>query len=265
MFYNHSKGEREKITQEISHEIRRDFFSGSRKGIVKYFGDDDTYIRKAAYISVGKIYLSVNDLRGKIIVAFSELMRNENPKIRQTTINAAGEIGKKDFECVVHFFETGLSDGHHSVRNAVIGCIKKTGEKNPVPVLRWAKKFLLHPDNEIRREICHGLELRGRKYPLDVLPLLKELQNEKNGRVRNTLIHVLGQISYKKGCLENVVSELNGWENRELCNDAVNEIIDVHCRYRHFSFLTPVQAFDYIKNNFFGFVPRTVPQHEIIK
>ena len=79
-------------------------------------------------------------------------------------INAAGEIGKKDFLTVQHFFDKGLFDVHHSPRNAVIGSIKKMGEVNPKPVLLWAKKYLLHPDKEIRREICHGIELRGRTF-----------------------------------------------------------------------------------------------------
>src|ERR1017187_9661588 len=98
------------------------------------------------------------------------------------------------------------------------------GEVNPGPVLYWAKKLLHHPDKEIRREICHGIELRGRKYPQDILPLLKELQNDKTDRVRNTLVHVLGQIAYKKGCLETVISALKTWENKALVTDAIAEI-----------------------------------------
>jgi hypothetical protein len=39
-------------------------------------------------------------------------------------INAAGEIGKTNFESVEQFFDKGLFDEHHSPRNAVIGSIK---------------------------------------------------------------------------------------------------------------------------------------------
>jgi hypothetical protein len=98
---------------------------------------------------------------------------------RQTAINGAGEIGKTDFEPVAQYFDTGLFDAPHSVRNAVIGSVKKMGEKNPVPVLQWARKYLHHPNKEIRREICHGIELRGRTHPGDILPLLKELKLTK--------------------------------------------------------------------------------------
>ena len=66
----------------------------------------------------------------------------------------------KNFDIVSAVFDKGLLDEHHTVRNAVIGSVKKMGEKNPVPVMEWAKKYLNHPDKEIRREICHGIELR---------------------------------------------------------------------------------------------------------
>jgi len=57
---------------------------------------------------------------------------------------------------------------------------------------------------------------------------------------------VLGQIGYKKGCLEKVVAELLKWENTELVTDAMAEIIDVHHRYRNFSYYTQEEAREYI-------------------
>jgi hypothetical protein len=135
-------------------------------------------------------------------------------------------------------------------RNAVIGSIKKMGEVNPKPVLQWAKKYLHHQDKEIRREICHGIELRGRKYPQDILPLLQELENDTTARVRNTLVHVLGQIAYKKGCLQTVVEHLKKWKNKQLVANALEEIIDVHHRYRNFSDLTQHEATEYIEKQF---------------
>jgi hypothetical protein len=53
----------------------------------------------------------------------------------------------------------------------------------------------------VQDECDWGIELRGRSHPADILLILKELQYDKAARVRNTLIHVLGQISYKKNCL----------------------------------------------------------------
>jgi hypothetical protein len=124
------------------------------------------------------------------------------------------------------------------------------GEVNPQPVLEWAKKYLHHTDKEIRREICHGIELRGRKHPGDILPLLQQLQHDKTKRVRNTLVHVIGQIAYKEGCLKIVLAHLKNWENKQLIEDALDEIIDVHARYKNFSAMTREQAIKYIADHY---------------
>ena len=97
--------------------------------------------------------------------------------------------------------------------------------------------------------ICHGIELRGGKHPQVLLPVCRELEFDKTARVRNTLVHVLGQIAYKKGCLETVIEDLSTWQNRELVAKAIDEIIDVHHRYRDFAVLTQQQAIDYIKHH----------------
>lgn len=186
----------------------------------------------------------------KIIQLLDNLFKTGNEKVRQTTINAAGEIGIKAFENVEHFFDNGLFDEHHSVRNAVIGSVKKMGEKNPKPILKWAKKYLHHSNKEVRREICHGIELRGRTHPQDILPLLKELQFDKTTRVQKTLVHVLGQIAYKKDCLATVVEHLKSWDNKEVVLLALDEIIDVHNRYKDFAILTQEQAINYIDKHY---------------
>lgn len=77
------------------------------------------------------------------------------------------------------------------------------------------------------------------------------MQHDKTARVRNTLVHVIGQIAYKKGCLEIVIEELKNWENKQLVTDALAEIIDVHYRYRNFSALSQEQAKTYITTNFY--------------
>ena len=249
-FYTLSKQQRLNLVTKISNDILTGLQTLQLKKIISYFEDEDTYIRKSAYLSIGKIYFTNKNLKSKIIDTLDKLLLHDDFKIRQTVINAAGEIGKKEFEIVQHFFDKGLFDKHHSARNAVIGSVKKMGEVNPVPVLQWAKKYLVQPDKEIRREICHGIELRGRKFPQDILPLLKELQNDKTARVRNTLVHVIGQVSYKKGCIEIVVAHLKTWDNKKLVADALEEIIDVHERYKNFSALTQKQAQQYIADNF---------------
>ncbi len=215
-----------------------------------FYSNEDTYIRKSAYLVTGRIYLSRNLLREKIIATLIDLANDEGYRVRQTSINAAGEIGKTNFAIVEQFFNIALFDSHHTVRNAVIGSVKKMSEVNPGPVLNWALKYLHHPDKEVRREICHGIELRGRKHPEDILPLLRELENDTTARVRKTLIHVLGQIAYKKNCLETVITDLKKWKNAILVDEAITEIIDVHYRYRNFSHYTQEEATAIIDSNF---------------
>lgn len=249
-FYDLSKEKRVALVAKIDSEILEDFSSGLLKQTLNYFSDEDTYIRKAGYLAVGKIHKNKILAVNAIISLLDKLFTSEKEKVRQTVVNAAGEVGKLDFEAVTHFFDKGLFDEHHSVRNAVIGSIKKMSEKNPIPILAWAKKYLHHENKEIRREICHGIELRGRTHPQDILPLLKELQNDQASRVSNTLIHVLGQIAYKKGCLETVIAELNTWENKQLVEKAIDEIVDVHHRYRSFAILSQKEAITYIAKNY---------------
>ena len=249
-FYDHPKDKRKEIVSTIHHSIREAILKKTDDRIAAFFADADTYIRKSAYQSVGKIYLSDQKLHDKVIYLLKKLFRRADEKIRQTVINAAGEIGRMDFDPVAEFMDAGLFDKHHSVRNAVIGSLKKMAEKNPVPVLAFAKNYLAHPDKEIRREICHGIELRGRTHPEDILPLLRELQYDTTARVSNTLVHVIGQISYKKGCLEKVIADLKTWENKTLVEKALLEIIDVHDRYKDFAFYSKAFVEKYIHSNF---------------
>lgn len=249
-FYDLNKEQRLQLVDNAKKDILSDLQNERCENTVAYCSDEDTYIRKTAYQAIGKIYNANNSLKPKILAVLNTLVKSVDEKVRQTAINAAGEIGIKEFDSVEHFFDNGLFDEHHVVRNAVIGSIKKMGEKNPKPVLKWARKYLNHTDKEVRREICHGIELRGRTHPEDILPLLKELQFDGTARVKNTLVHVLGQIAYKKNCLATVVEHLQSWDNKELVFQALNEIIDVHNRYKDFAILSQEQAIDYIDKHY---------------
>jgi hypothetical protein len=245
-FYDLEKKERAALVATITAHLEAAFRNGEKLYPILYFSDQDTYIRKWSYIATGRIYQAEEGMRERIRQQLWQLMDNPDEKVRQAAVNAAGEIGKTDFAVVQAFFDKGLFDSHHIVRNAVIGSVKKMGEVNPVPVLSWAGAYLHHPDQEIRREICHGIELRGRLYPEDILPMLRELEWDKAARVRNTLVHVLGQIAYKKGCLEKVVQDLKKWDNKTLVQEAYAEILSVHHRYRNFAVYTQAYAREYI-------------------
>ncbi len=250
-FYDLSKEERVKKAAEIQFQLREAVKNTNEDTFLAYFSDEDLYIRKAAYLGVGRIYNSEVALREPILLLLQKLISEKDEHVRQTVVNAAGEIGMFQFQKVSKIFDKALFDVHHKVRNAVIGSLKKMSKKNPKPSLAWAKQFLTHPDKEICRQVCHGIELRGRTHPEEILPLLKVLQFEETRRVRSTLIHVLGQISYKKGCLPKVISALNNWENKVLVHDAIDEIIDVHSekRYANFSALSQQQVIDHISKH----------------
>ncbi|WP_033959763.1 HEAT repeat domain-containing protein [Psychroserpens jangbogonensis] len=249
-FYDLPKPERDQLVEKINREIATDLSKGSSEKIAIYFSDDDTYIRKTGYLAIGKIFYSQTQLQTSIFSVLKTLMQSDDELIRQSVINASGEIGKFHFDKIEDFMNSGLFDDHHRVRNAVIGSIKKMGEKNPNPVLEWAKAYLKHPDKEIRREICHGIELRGRTHPQDILPLLKELEFDDTKRVSDTLVHVLGQIAYKNGCLKTVVAHLNTWKNKPLVEKALDEIVDVHNRYKKFAILSQDEAIVYIDTHY---------------
>lgn len=132
-FYDLSKEQRVDLVHTIESDILHDLQKKRTETILKYFSDEDTYIRKTGYLGIGKIYKNNKVDTSIIISLLNGLIESELEKVRQTTINAAGELGKINFENVEHFFDKGLFDKHHSVRNAVIGSIKKWGRKTQLP------------------------------------------------------------------------------------------------------------------------------------
>jgi len=230
-FYDLTRFEREKLVAKMKNVIKHELENGKIKQLLKYATDADTYIRKNAYQSLGKLYFEMPKQQKNILDVLKDMLTDPNEKVRQTEVYALGEIGKKDADKILVILEASLEDEHHSVRNAVTGSLKQMGEKNPKPTLDFAKKFLHHPDPEIRRQVVHGIELRGRTHPEDVLPLLAEVQDEKHKRVKPIIVHVITQISYKKGCLEKVIPELKTWENKLLVDEAFDAILKMYKEY----------------------------------
>ena len=125
-FYDLPKAERDALVANMNERLLDDLRSGGDDYPLEYFADEDTYIRKTAYVAIGRIYYAHPRLNDHIIHVLQTLLANSEPRVRQTVVNAAGEIGKTDFVIVQQFFDTGLFDDHHSVRNAVIG-LRLTG------------------------------------------------------------------------------------------------------------------------------------------
>ncbi|MCW3092135.1 MAG: hypothetical protein JWP81_3204 [Ferruginibacter sp.] len=95
MFYDLSKEERVKMVSTICAGIETELGSGELKTTVAYFSDSDTYIRKSAYLSVGRIWFDDKNLQAAIIKMLDGFFVKDDFKVRQTVINSAGEIGKK--------------------------------------------------------------------------------------------------------------------------------------------------------------------------
>lgn len=113
----------------MSEAIRLDLINNRLGKLRDFASDNDTYIRKNAYLIIGRIYSDANNLRETILKSLSELMINKDEKVRETVAYALGEIGKIDAEKIIGPLERALYDKHHSVRNAVIGSLKQMGEK----------------------------------------------------------------------------------------------------------------------------------------
>jgi len=245
-FYDLSESERILKKDEIAEAISRSVAQNAPDVVLPYFADEDTYIRKAAYQVVGKLYERRIEIRETIIALLLSLYQHTHENVRQTVVYAAGEIAVKHFENASELLEKGLSDPHHSVRNAVTGSLKNAGNKNPAS-LAFCEKHISSPDPEVRRVALHGMELRGRTHPQDIIGVIRNLQYDENKRVWDTLIHVLSQISYKKGCFVFVAKELESWENQNVYTAFAKESIEVHGRYEKFSELTQAQVIEYFK------------------
>ena len=100
-FYDLPKDKRTQLVKKIEQEILDDLENNATPSLQRYFSDNDTYIRKAAYLAIGKIYFANHSLKQKIIANLWKLFKSANEKVRQTVINAVGEIGRKEAEPVL--------------------------------------------------------------------------------------------------------------------------------------------------------------------
>ena len=238
-FYDLGKEERRAKISQINAEIETALLKNETGLLLRYFSESDTHIRKRAYLAVAAAWdgKQKQKLKHSVLRLLSECLSCSDEKIRQTAVYAAGEIGRMDFSSVEKLLEQALFDSHHSVKNAVIGSLKRIGQKAPSDMIAFSGKYLEHPDPEVRRQVIHGVELRGRTHPQDVLPLLGRMQNERESRVRKMVIHVAGEISYKEGCLETVLTDLRKWENRQIASKILEQILNVHRNYQKFTAL----------------------------
>ena len=119
----------------MEQEIKEYLAGGNSENIRRYAADDDIYSGKNAYLITGRIYRDHPESRARISDLLEDLFRSDDEKVRQTAVYAAGEIGRTGERCgtegdnVIRILEIALADEHHSVRNAVIGALKRMGGK----------------------------------------------------------------------------------------------------------------------------------------
>ena len=132
------------------------------------------------------------------------------------------------------------------------------GGGNPEPVFSWVKGKIKTCNADMKKRIIHGLELRGRTHPEDLLPILKDvMHDDTDQKTKKMVIHIIGQISYKRGCLEKVVAALKLWDDKEFLSECEKEIIEVHRNYGKFCALSPKEAEEYL-----GKTIQDSPQYE---
>lgn len=91
-FYALSKPDREALCRIIAHEWRNAIHQLRASPIQPRFEDSDTYIRKAAYTELKKLYFSGEAPLDRILQLLMEMRDHANPAVRQTVMNTIGEI-----------------------------------------------------------------------------------------------------------------------------------------------------------------------------
>ena len=67
-YYDLPKEERQALVRIITDTIVGDLTANKNSSILLYFSDSDTYIRKEAYLAVGRVYFKMPDMQGRILV-----------------------------------------------------------------------------------------------------------------------------------------------------------------------------------------------------
>ncbi|MBN1532042.1 MAG: HEAT repeat domain-containing protein [Spirochaetes bacterium] len=252
-YYDLTASERRGLYGRMEKEIARDISSGTAESVRRYASHSDTHIRKNCYLILGRLYGAHEGMRGAILSVVDSLAKSDDRRARQTAVYSLGEIGKRDFHAVAGRLEAFLQETHHAVKNGLTGALKRMGEKNPGPVVPWVREKIRSCSPDMRKRILHGLELRGRTHPEDLLPILGDVSREGMDRgTRRMLVHIVGQISYKDGCIEKVTAELKTWNDKELVAECEKEILKVHRNYRRFSVLTHEEAREHCARSLWG-------------
>jgi hypothetical protein len=103
-FYNLSKEERAALVRQMEAMIEKAVQTSQLHPLLLYAADEDTYIRKSTCQALGKI---CHSRPVAVLQAITTLLQHPGDKVRQTAINAAGEIGRHDFSAVRAYMDRG--------------------------------------------------------------------------------------------------------------------------------------------------------------
>ena len=79
-FYDLAKQQRNKLVVTIKLDIFNELTTAQLKKTLVYFANEDTYIRKSAYLSVGRIYFENKNLQPQIITQLNILQLQDDYK-----------------------------------------------------------------------------------------------------------------------------------------------------------------------------------------
>ncbi len=76
-FYDLTKEEREKRVNEIRAGIEQELTKKSPPRTLGWFTNEDTYIRKSAYLSIGRLYSENKQMRSGIVQRLDRMLNEE--------------------------------------------------------------------------------------------------------------------------------------------------------------------------------------------
>lgn len=82
-FYDLSKEERAERVAAIDAAIKHDLEQGITENMEKYASDADTYIRKNAYLAIGRLYRDRKDLQDGLLSVLGMLFTHDNELVRR--------------------------------------------------------------------------------------------------------------------------------------------------------------------------------------
>ena len=171
----------------------------------QYSGD----IKAKALWLLGEMGLHYPSLIQPYIKQIADYLRNDNPKLRERSVNALGRIGRADKTLILPYFEALLkmySDTAETVRLAFVWACENIATNAPeffCDKLDLFYALISDKGERVRIEAPEMFRVMGKRLPYSVEPYLKNLErfseHDPHPVVR---IHTSGAIRITKKALE---------------------------------------------------------------